>query len=173
MTLHRAFWGVFVAAMAIYLTMLFWTLPGISAQAGGLFPFDMRPGGYTFEDAQSFLAALTEQGRALYLGPQHVLDLLYPGLLMLTLILGYFLLFSKRWAIGLSVAAGLAALFDWSENAKVAELLKTDLAIITPEQVASASLLTVLKSGTVTLCMSALLVGAGLALFKRIKRKRT
>ncbi len=173
MNLHRVFWCVFAITMAIYLAMLFWTMPGISAQAGGLIPFDMRPSGYSFEEAREFLSALTEEGRTLYLGPQHVLDLFYPGLLMLTLILGYFLLFSKPWAIGFSGVAVFAAVFDWSENAKVAGLLKTGPAALTPEQVASASLLTVLKSGAVTLCMIALLAGASLAVVSRLKRRKT
>jgi hypothetical protein len=41
-------------------------------------PFDIRPLGYSYEEARSFLAATGEQGRAYYLSRQLILDTVYP-----------------------------------------------------------------------------------------------
>lgn len=53
--LRVLFWTCFSAAMAIYITMIWWSLPLIAEAAGGLAPFDMRPLGYTLKDARAFL----------------------------------------------------------------------------------------------------------------------
>ena len=76
---------VFLAGAGVYAAMLLWTLPAITEAAGGLMPFDMRPFGYTHTEALNFLAALTPDGLALYLGPQAWLDRAYPALLGLFL----------------------------------------------------------------------------------------
>ena len=80
-----AFWTLVAITLAIYASMLIWTLPRITAAADGHVPFDMRPGGYSFDDAREFLTCLQPDGRTIYLGPQAVLDLIYPGLLAIVL----------------------------------------------------------------------------------------
>ena len=57
MSLKRAFWVVFAAMVLVYCAMVLWSLPIIMKDANGLMPFDLRPGGYTTEDARAFLAA--------------------------------------------------------------------------------------------------------------------
>ena len=79
--MHRAFWISFIFATGVYLSMVFWSLPFIAGQAGGLAPFDMRPTGYSVTEARAFTQALTEEGRAFYLDVQHKLDFAYPALL--------------------------------------------------------------------------------------------
>lgn len=120
-----AYWAVFAAAMAIYVTMLTWTLPGIAENAGGLVPFDMRPLGYTPDEARSFIAALSEKGRELYLGPQQLLDLAYPVLLAIVLA-GAVGALVDNWKLRgvLYLAILLGMLADYSENTFVALMLE-------------------------------------------------
>ena len=56
------YWIVFAVTLAVYGTMLAWSLPTVAASAEGLMPFDMRPGGYSFAEAEAFLAALSAEG---------------------------------------------------------------------------------------------------------------
>jgi hypothetical protein len=58
---------------ALWAVMFFGTLAHLQALAGGAAPFDIRPLGYSYEEARSFLAAIVEQGRAYYLSRQLIL----------------------------------------------------------------------------------------------------
>lgn len=168
--MKRAFWLVFLAMAAVYATMLLWTLPTISAAAGGLAPFDMRPLGYSFEQARAFLAALTEEGRKLYLDVQHRLDLVYPLLLAATLVLGCLLLTSSmplRWLV--IAPALLGMVFDYLENAAVADMLTAGHQQLTAELVAEASRWTLLKSLATTVAM---LLVLALLLWRVFARRR-
>jgi hypothetical protein len=151
-----AYATLFAVTLAVYLVMVIWSLPRIAAEAGGLLAFDLRPTGYGLQDAQAFLSALSPRGNSFYLGVQHRLDLAYPGLLALTLAIGFWHL--SRGAptflrIGLLVPAILSALFDYLENARVAGLLNSAAAGVNAEMVDAASLATVLKSlfGTIAI----------------------
>jgi hypothetical protein len=62
----------------LWAVMFFGTLAHLQALAGGAAPFDIRPLGYSYEEARSFLDAIGEQGRAYYLHPQLILDTVYP-----------------------------------------------------------------------------------------------
>ena len=62
----------------LWAVMFFGTLAHLQALAGGAAPFDIRPLGYGYEEARSFLEAIGEQGRAYYLHPQLILDTVYP-----------------------------------------------------------------------------------------------
>ncbi|MCK0172315.1 hypothetical protein MWU53_14725 [Aliiroseovarius sp. S1123] len=169
MSLTRAFWVVFAAMVLVYCAMVLWSLPIIMSDANGLMPFDLRPSGYTTEEARAFLSALSESGRAHYLGVQHKLDTLYPGLMALSLILAYLLLFPTKWAAGFSVLAGLAAVFDWSENSAVADLLRLGAEGIDEEVVSAAAQFTMLKSGFVAVALTILLVGVAGMMWRRWK----
>lgn len=161
MNKRQAFWALFAVTLAVYAVMLIWTLPAIMAAAGGLPPFDMRPGGYSFEDARAYLAALTADGRMLYLGPQHMLDLAYPVLITLTLYFAFAGLLPARWGVLrwlVPLPALPIAVFDYLENAAVTAMLEAGPDRLTPELVATASGWTVLKSGLSTIVMSALLL---------------
>ncbi|WP_298561306.1 hypothetical protein [uncultured Aliiroseovarius sp.] len=169
MSLTRAFWVVFAAMVLVYCAMVLWSLPIIMSDAKGLMPFDLRPSGYTTEEARAFLSVLSESGRAHYLGVQHKLDTLYPGLMALSLILAYLLLFPTKWAAGFSVLAGLAAVFDWSENSAVADLLRLGAEGIDEEVVSAAAQFTMLKSGFVAVALTILLVGVAGMMWRRWK----
>ncbi|MDA5095520.1 hypothetical protein O2N63_15630 [Aliiroseovarius sp. KMU-50] len=158
-------------AIVVYLAMVLWSLPIISGDAGGLMPFDLRPGGYSYDEAQEFLSALGPQGRTHYLGPQHWLDLFYPGLMALSLVLAYLILFARKWAVLFSAVAVLAAVFDWAENSAVAEMLNAGVDGVSESLVGWASVLTILKSGAVTLAMLLLLLGCGRVLVRRYQER--
>ena len=155
------FRSVFVLMIGIYMTMLVLTLPAISEQAGNLPAFDMRPGGYSFEEAQAFLAALSPKGKAIYLGLQSQLDLIYPFLLAVFTGSSILLLVPPRWGgwgKALALLAIPGAAFDYLENSAVALMLNAGPDALTPRMVEFASRMTFLKSVTTSLSLSVLLV---------------
>lgn len=150
------FWLIIAVTLGVYLVMALWSLPKLAAMAEGALPFDLRPLGYAPEEARAFLAALGEEGRGFYRDVQHRLDLFFPGLLALSLVLLFRRLLPGALGVVLSVVALLAAAFDWAENAAVAGMLAAPEA--TDAMVQQASRLTVIKSGLGTLVLTALLV---------------
>ena len=104
-TRRVAFWTLVAVTTAIYLVMVLWSLPKISAAAGGATPFDMRPLGYSFEEARAFLTALSSEGARFYRTVQHRLDLLYPALLAATLFFAIRALAPHRWVLSPSLLA--------------------------------------------------------------------
>ena len=158
---RNLFWGLFSLTSAIYAAMLGWSLPIITAAAGGLVPFDMRPGGYSFADAHAFLAALTSEGATFYVNVQQKLDLAYPGLLALTLLYAIAALLPhhiRAWRWVLAVIALPVGIFDYLENHVVAQMIEAGSAGLNVELVAMASQWTVLKAGASTVAMSVLLI---------------
>lgn len=146
--------------------MTFWTLPQIAAAAGGQVPFDLRPFGYSGDEARAFLTALTAEGRALYQGPQRMLDLFYPTALSALLALGLWRITRDRprplrlAVVGVAIAGGVA---DHLENTLVAGLLRADPVMVTDAAVAWASGATMAKSALTAVAAVALLGLAGLA----------
>ena len=114
-------------AAANYLAMLLWSVPHLSAMAGGLRPFDLRLAGYTAAEARALLDALGAEGRAFYLNVQLRLDLPFPALFALCCAVGL-------WRLGAGLARPLrlvlvsvpllGAGFDYAENARVAAMLR-------------------------------------------------
>lgn len=164
------FWLLSAAMLAIYFTMVLWSLPIVAENAGGMMPFDLRAAGYSYAEAQGFLAALSDYGRAFYLNVQHRLDNAYPALMAVVLVFAFVQLYQGvlRWvAIGLAIAG---AGFDYMENVAVAVMLRASGAAgdgLTEAMVATASRWTVLKSATVTLALLALIIGAVMAYLRK------
>lgn len=155
------FWLLFAATLAVYAIMVGWSLPRISAAANGQVPFDMRPFGYSLDEARGFLVALPDDARQFYRGTQHLIDTLYPPLLAATLGLGIWALSpsSPRWlrpALASLAVAGMV--FDLAENWLVAGLLALPAASVDAQSVAAASSATILKSIFTTLAMTTLLL---------------
>lgn len=166
----RLFWFVAAVALADYCVMIFWSIPKISAQAGGLTIFDMRPGGYSFEEAKAFLAALSSEGAAFYTDVQHKFDAVYPTLLALTL--GWAILRLApagwgrwRWLLAASALPGM--LFDYLENLDVSAMLKLGPDGITPRLVETASRHSQIKAAATSVAMGILLVLLALWAFRR------
>ena len=161
----RLFWFVIAVTLADYCVMIFWSIPKISAQAGGLTVFDMRPGGYSFDEAKTFLAALSPEGAAFYINVQHKLDAAYPALLALTLGWAILRLAPANWGLWRWLLAATAlpgTVFDYRENLDVSSMLKLGPNGITPQLVEAASLHSQLKVVSTSVAMAILLVLLGI-----------
>ena len=158
--MQRAFWISFVATVGVYLLMLFWTLPLISTAAGGLPPFDLRPFGYTAQDAQTFLGALSEEGRRFYLYVQLRLDLVLPAVLGIMLIVGFQRVYQPPWNTVFSVVALIMVSADYLENYMVATILQSGGVAIDSNVVAFASFWTQCKAAAAVVAFGALLWGS-------------
>lgn len=170
----RLFWVLFALSLIIYLAMVAWTLPEISEAAGGLPVFDLRPGGYSAEEGRTFLAALNDEGRALYLGPQALLDVAYPALLAAVLTLGAYLMLRPggrrlRWATAAAAVAGAGC--DYLENVLVRGMLQADPAGVPDSALRAASAGTILKSAFSTLAFILFLVSLAVWIWRRLRRK--
>jgi len=157
MSLKRAFWVVFALMVANYLVMVLWSLPRLAVD--GMFPFDLRPAGYSGDEARAYLSALGAEQRAFYAGVQHKLDTLYPGLMAASLVLAYHLLYPRVAAWVLTPVALAAATFDWLENAAVSAMLRVEPAAVTDAMITTASGWTVWKSSTVPVALGILIAG--------------
>ncbi len=71
--------GLFALTMVVYISMLAYSIPAVSAFAPQLPLFDLSPAGYTFAYANELLSALGAEGRSLYLTTQLPLDFIYSG----------------------------------------------------------------------------------------------
>ena len=163
----------FALATVIYLGMVFGTLTELELIAGTT-PFDLRPGGYSFDEAATFIAALGEEGRHLYLWRQIPLDSVYPALLALWSA-GAIRWFSKgsppaaqRWFHAAATLAFVAALFDYLENILIVWMLNT-APNLNPAIVTAASLATLAKSGFTTVVFSAIVLSMIVFLFSRLR----
>ncbi|MGR3323590.1 MAG: hypothetical protein ACU0DK_16850 [Pseudooceanicola sp.] len=164
----RIFWFFFLFALAIYCAMLIWTVPPLLAEAEGLPPFDFRPTGYGLAETRAYLDAISEDGLAVYLGPQHMLDLFYPAVLAGMFVTGFAILFRRAIVVPLILVAVVGAVADYSENALVARILTE------PDPSAGligrASLATVTKSVAGAICFTALILGGLRAGWRRLRR---
>lgn len=152
-----------LAAAGFYLLMIFGTLAHLETLSG-LRPFDMRPGGYSAEQANSLIDALESSGRRYYLTRQIPLDLVYPALMALTLISSFKWLGSrgvsqKLVQIGtwFSIAAAIA---DYLEIAGIC-LMILSWPEISANTVLAASVASIAKSGFTTTAVLIVLLGIG------------
>lgn len=143
--------------------MRLWTVPMIRDGAGGLDMFDLWMDGYSADYVRLFLARISPEAVALYLGPQRLLDTILPAALTAFLALaGYRLLIGWSWQL----AAALALLplvyftFDMLENAQVALLLRRGM--VSDSMAEAASRYTVLKAQSLRI-VSAVVIFATLA----------
>lgn len=168
----KIYWLLVLATVGIGLVMTFWTIPLIAQSAGGLAPFDVRPTGYSFEDAQQFLSALTVDGLSVYQRAQYQLDTAFPVLQGLVLVIAL-RWFSQTWhvlaRVVLVVFPIIGAVADYLENSAVLEMLVAGAEQVTPEMVATANGWTVIKSTTITVSMVALLGFLLMALVRRLR----
>ncbi len=154
----KLYWLLAAVMLANYLVMAVWTLPTLQGMAGGLPAFDLRPGGYTIDEARVFIGAIGADGRAYYLGTQQWLDTSYPALLGAVLVIALLALAPARvkWLLVAFALAG--TVFDYLENHAVAAMLKAGPAGLTAEMVDAASRWTILKSAATALAMTGLAI---------------
>ncbi len=155
--------GLFIVTMAVYLTMLLYTLPIVESYAPGKTLFDLSPGGYSYENALSLLQTLGTAGRHSYLTIQLPLDLIYPGLFAISYTLLITWLFKKGFKANskifyLAVVPFFGGLFDYLENVGIILMLKA-FPEVSSNLVKTASAFTILKSGFTTAFFILLFVG--------------
>ena len=167
------FWPILLTTLSIYTAMLLWTLPTIQEAAGGLPAFDLRPSGYSYDEAMLFLKNLTDGGRALYIGPQHMLDLIYPAGIALSVGIAIIILapLTALWRIALALITIPGAAFDHLENSAVTRLLEAKPEDVTAGMVQTASIFTILKSVFDTIAFTVLLALTLLWLYRFIKAR--
>ncbi|MGY5453056.1 hypothetical protein ACVFI8_19265 [Agarivorans sp. MS3-6] len=162
--------GLFVLTMSVYISMLVYSIPAVSAYSPGMALFDLSPSGYSYTYANDLLSSLGEEGRHLYLSVQLPLDFIYPGLFSIT----YSLLLV--WIIGKTQAENskiryfalvpfMAGVFDYLENIFIIKMISSfpDLQV---SSVKIASAFTLLKS-SFTMAFFVLLIAGFAVLLKQ------
>lgn len=164
----------FVLGMITYLTMILGPLAELEKIAG-LKPFDLRPGGYSYDSARDLIAALGQEGRRIYLWRQIPLDTAYPALFAIS-VAGAICWFSRILAAPLnglfravSYTAYLAGMADYLENALIVTMLNSG-AEMSPSLTRFASAATISKSVLTSVAMTALLLAIILFLALKLKR---
>jgi hypothetical protein len=125
-----------IVSFALWGVMVFWTLAYLRRTAGGLEPFDLRPFGYTPEEARKLLHALSSIGRKYYADVQLQLDTAFPAVYALSrgLLLFWVTAPGRTAARPLPLPARLVLLilplatawFDYFENEGIAAMLAAD-----------------------------------------------
>jgi hypothetical protein len=161
---------LFILTMAVYFTMIFYSIPAVSSFAPNLPIFDLSPFGYSFSYANELLTLLGTKGRELYLTTQLPLDFIYPGLFSITYSLMLVWLCSKIFSENskvyyLTIVPFFAGIFDYIENIYIIKMINSfpNLEVATVE---SASIFTILKS-SFTMFFFVLLTLGFVLLFKQ------
>lgn len=115
-----------LATAALYVLMITVTLDHIETLSGQV-AFDMRPSGYSPQEAAELLEALGKEGRTYYLARQIPLDIVFPALLAMTLVSAicwFGVRLPNRKLVGFGIALSVsAALFDYAENLGVSLMI--------------------------------------------------
>ena len=168
----KIYWVLVAATVTNYLIMVLWSLPLVSEMAGGELPFDMRPGGYSFDEAQVFLTVITDAGRDFYLDTQQYLDLFYPTLFAITVAISLSHLVPTYWGRTLAMLAIAAGVFDHLENSAVAVMLRAGPDTITEAMVSNASNWSLVKSISTTIVLVALTIVLCMKGIARLKTRK-
>ena len=114
--------------------MFFGPLAHLAALANGAAPFDIRPGGYSY-DARAFLSAIDVQGRSYYAFPELTIDMVYPPLYAVSRGLALWWLtmpgrvraapLPRSWRYGLVAVPVVMAALDLVENSCIVVMLWT------------------------------------------------
>ena len=172
----RTVFALFALTMAVYLTMLLFTIPVVTAFAPEFPIFDLSPSGYSFSYASELLDELGNEGRSLYLYRQLPLDFIYPGLFAVTYSLLLVWLFRKYFNINsniyyLGFVPILAGVFDCLENIFIIKMI-TSFPDLQMNTVKVASALTILKSSFTMFFFVLLLMGFVLFIKQKFTRIR-
>ena len=163
----RIFWFLLAAMLAAWLSMNLWTVPRIEALSGGLRLLDMRFKGYSLDEARAFVAAIGDEGTALYLGLQLWLDYVFPPLLGAVLFLLYRWLFPGLAGLVIGTISLTYVLADFLENAAIATMLRAGADGLTPEMAVAANQWTTTKWSLALVGLVTLSVGIALRVRQR------
>ena len=157
-------WGLPLVTALVYGYLAIWLGGQLSAQTGGLMPFDLRLTGYDLAEARAYLRAITPDGVALYLGPVAWADTLFPALMGLCLA-WWMRPYAGVFGMVCVMAAMSYVALDWAENWAVARLLQAGPDWVMPADVQRASALTMGK-------FAAFALSAVLAARQSLRRRR-
>lgn len=171
----RTIFILFIVTMAVYVLMLFVTIPMVESFAPDKALFDLSPSGYSYQHAISLLEELGNEGRQVYLTRQLPLDFIYPGLFAVSYTLLLFWLFSKSFETTskiyyLAFIPALGGLFDYLENIFIIRMI-TSFPDLSPGLVQMASTFTLLKSIFTTVFFLLLFAGFATFVFTKTKTK--
>ncbi len=162
MNIKKLYWLSFFLTVIIYAIMLFWSLPIIVGQSGGLLPFDLRVNGYSLTEAKNMLNALSPEAIEFYKNIQAgLLDMIFPALLFLTISLAYWLLAPSslgNWRFILIIIALVAMIFDYLENFTIINMLGLGAGNINDKIVNMANFFTLSKLIAVSLSLLIILL---------------
>ncbi len=160
---------VFAFAMLIYSIMLEVTIPHLVAESNGMAIFDMRPLGYSVEEAMRLIKQMSSSGIDYYRVVQLPLDFVYPVLLGAfgAMSLGYFSKWVRIYNV-YYVLPVMVTLFDYLENFGI-YLMLSDLNSLLIIRL--ASLCSVIKSLSTTILMCYLLGVTVYVVCKKLLRK--
>jgi len=171
-TSRLIFYMIATSAVIVLITMNVWTVPKIDAAARGLTLFDNRRTGYSFKDASEFISALSDDGKAIYLGIQKYLDTLFPILMAISLPWALWMLttsWAKPYRYFICAVAFIGPMCDLMENASVRVMLHAGPDGLTEQMVATASRWSVTKWTLDLVAMAAFLLLLWSALLQRHK----
>jgi hypothetical protein len=162
---------LFAITNVVYLAMLLYSIPSVTARAPGMRLFDMSPTGYSPQYAKELLEAIGPEGRNAYLGLQLPLDFVYPALFALTYTLMLVWLFKKRFDSAskwffIALVPAAAGFFDYMENLGIILMLRSYPGL-DPAIVAASSMCSLLKSVLTIAFYILLLYGVLLLVLKR------
>jgi hypothetical protein len=165
---------LFCITLVLYLAILFYSIPAVTAQAPGMRLFDMSPYGYSPAYAKELLSAIGPAGRDAYLRLQLPIDLVYPGFFAITYTMMLVWLFKKSCrpaskVFFLALVPAAAGLFDYLENIGILAMLGSFPAV-SPGAVYATSACSVVKS-TLTVAFYVLLLGGFVPLFVKARRR--
>lgn len=163
----RVFWVVLALTLAAWLGMNLWTVPRIEELSGGLRLLDMRFTGYSHAEARDFIAAIGDEGAALYLGAQYWLDMVFPPLLGAVIFLFFRWLYPGMPGLITGIASLSYVAADILENLAVAAMLHAGADSLTPEMAATAHQWTQIKWGLAIVGLVMLIIGIALRLRRR------
>lgn len=148
-TRQKLYWLLVAATALVYGTMIFGYGPqAIAMSSTGGWPFDLRMGGYSAQEARTYIASLGADGVAFYIGPVMLLDTFFPAMFALVVGIATWTLLAKRGRvlqIGGALISLTYAVFDYLENATVYKMMNMDLTQLPDSLIATASRWTVLK----------------------------
>jgi len=153
----------FIPAMAVYLCMLFYSIPKVEQYSNGMKIFDLLPAGYSYEYAIQLLETLGDEGRNAYLYLQLPLDFIYPGLFAVSCSLIIFWLFAKflnqkSRIYYFGFVPLFAGFFDYIENIFIAYIL-ISYPEISEINIILTSMVTILKSAFTSIFFISFIAG--------------
>ena len=151
-------------SLSVFTIMKTVTIPMIVEQANGLEVFDLRPMGYSIDEARLFIESLTSEGKFIYTKIQLPLDFIYPVLLALFSVdtISYLKrwIYVPKWIFYVPV---FACVFDYLENISIYLMLRENCSDYI---IWIGSFFTISKSIMTTISLTAILILTVISIYR-------